>query len=234
MYNRFIVNKDIDFNSLFERINFFQNNGFKQIYHLIVKNTKNEELVKLFDHPKFNNFIRLYNNIISIDEQTKVSEISSLDYIESFYGCEDKVLLNHIYDQMIEGYSAIYPSSNFLVNLDNNFNMTFKHNNEFIGNLLEDIKVPKLKNVFIGNKRKCSKCLNCLCDYTKTKGAFFLIDDKECDYKLKVKEELIDEEVKKVTKEEYNKIMESISEVYRGLNINDNLILEILSKKSGD
>lgn len=227
MYNRFEINKDIFLNNLEKimmRIAYFKKVGYKQVYHLIVPNLEKEKIKELYKSPYLSQGIKIYNRYITVDENSRPKDYSNIDYIKEIKGLPTQELIDMYYLQCIGGYSSHYPTTNFIVQLDEKMNMYI--NNEKIGNFFEEIKVPNIKNFYLGIK-KCKTCLNCMCDISKTKGMIFLIDPEECKYKAKLKS-LVSKEVVEVTREEYATLMEAMAQVLRETSISHDIIIETL------
>lgn len=237
MFNRFEVSKDIfvaQHNVIFDRINQFKHSGYKQVYHIIIPNIDTSELGEIINNIKcLDTTIRIYNEYVSVNDKETAESLSSIAYISSVSYLDDINLLNRYYTQCVEGWSALYPTTNLIIKLNDNLDMVFKHNGKFIGNLLDSIDTPNMKNVFIGEHGKCSKCLNCMCDVTQTFGTIFLMKPEECRLKSRIKD-MISKEVKEVTKEEYGKIMEAIAEIHREMKSDHNIFAEIMSSIGSD
>lgn len=233
MFNRFEVNAEV-FKSqrdvIIDRLNQFKKSGYKQVFHVIIPDIDPDELGSIIN--KYNNIgnnIKIYNNYISIKSNDDIAKVNTLSYITDIDYLDNIDVLNRYYTQSIQGWSAKYPTTNFIVVLDEKLDMRFKYNNEYIGNFLQPISVPKLKNIFIGEHGKCSKCLNCMCDFSKTFGTIFLINPNECRIKSAIKN-AVSKEVKEVTKEEYGKIMEALAELHRDMRADHDIFAEILSE----
>lgn len=227
MYNRFEISKDVflkNKNLILDRITYFKNNGYKSYFHIIIPGLEKEEIDKMYENKEILGHILIYNEYIDVEENTNKEKCGMYKYIRSIKGIPDIFIINSYYIQQIEGYSNIYPTSNLIVKLDNKLDMYI--NEKYISNFLEDILIPNIKNFYMGEKR-CSKCLNCMCDITKTKDTIFLIDPEECKYKTKLKE-LVSKEVKEVTREEYINLIESMSLLLRESSINNELIMQLL------
>lgn len=231
MYNRFITSNTINFDTLFDRINEFQKMGYKNFYHIIIKNSNPEFLSELYKKSNWNAGIILYYDIVDVDSTTNPEDINHLIYINDIKEDLDykkfKDVLDQYYIQRTKGYSALYPTSNYLIEMDDNFDMSFNYSDEYITNLMGDILTPKNKNIYIGTNKKCNKCLNCLCDLYKRNNNPFLIDSKECELKTSLKNK-ISLEVKEVTREEYAKMIEIMYEMSRNMNINTDTIIETI------
>lgn len=227
MYNRFEISKDVflkNKNTILDRITYFKNNGYKSYFHIIVPGLEKEIIDQMYENKEILGHILIYNEYINVTKNTTKESCGMYKYILNISGIPDTFVINSYYIQQIEGYSAIYPTTNLIVKLDDKLDMYI--NDKYIANLLGDISIPNIKNFYMGEKR-CSKCLNCMCDITKTKNTIFLIDPEECQYKSKLKD-IVSKEVKEVTREEYANLMESMSHLLRENSINSELIIQLL------
>lgn len=233
MYNRFEISPEIferNHSIIFDRLMQFKRTGYKQVFHIIIPNINPDKLGSIINnYYGIGSNIKIYNNYVNIESELDLSNVNTLSYLVNVKYTDNIDILNRYYTQSIEGWSAKYPTTNFIVVLDDKFDMKFKHSGEFIGNFLQPINVPKLKNIFIGEHGKCSNCLNCMCDFSKTFGTIFLIDPDECKTKSNIKN-IVSKEVKEVTREEYAKIMEALAELHRDMRADHDVFSEIISE----
>ncbi|MGL5315571.1 MAG: hypothetical protein ACRC92_20120 [Peptostreptococcaceae bacterium] len=231
MYNRFKFEKDFfkeNYEIILKRLDNFRHNGYKKIFHVIVPGLDLEFMENhIFNMgDEFNPTTTfIYNKEVVYTKDTTLEFFDYIIDMEEETNVDANIMF---YNQRVTGWTSNYPTANLVVNVDSNYDMVFDYDHkQKIGNFMDKIDFPKIMNIFLGDK-KCSKCLNCLCDITKTKDSFFIIDRNECRKKTRIKATL-PKEVTEVSKEEYITIIEYLSSINKNNQTDHNILADGIS-----
>lgn len=170
--------------------------------------------------------VKIYNRVLKIPKGFK-NQINTTDWIED---CEeDPEILPYIigyYIQCLEGFSGLFPLSSLTYEIDEEENLIHP-SGEVVGTLSDgcfiDLRCPKLLTL----DGLYSKTLNPLIDVSKqSKLIPFLVEEQEYYHKTRLLE-LVPEEVRKVSKEQYLHLIELMTEVLYNSEINTGMIAEL-------
>lgn len=236
MFYRFEIEKNFfieNYDEIMNNFKKYKRDNLLKYLHLIIPNLKIDDI-----KDRIKNDIDINRNIIFYSSYTDQIEGCFDRYLpkEILY---DKGLTNSIlielYIQEVKGYVSRDLNLNKIVELNSNFDFYLKDSNIFLGNMKNEwfINYRFEENNFIGIYGKCKYCLNSLCDHSKKRGGInFLIDINECKFKKELHNK-IPKEVKEVTYEQYNHIIELLSEVLKQSDFNSSVILSEIEKIKG-
>lgn len=227
MFYRFYINDKKffldNYSFIMDSLKKYKRDNLLKYIHLIVPDLLISDIKDRIENDiQINTEIILYSSLNSvIDNGFGVYYNKSKLYNQDL----DQDTLLVIYIQEVKGYVARDLNLNKIVELKSNFDFILE--DKIIGNMKKSFfgEYSMNDNIYIGLYGRCNRCLNCLCDMNKTKnGIKFLIDHEECKFKKELHDR-IPKEVKEVTYEQYNHIIELLTEVLKQSSFDHSVII---------
>lgn len=236
MFYRFEIEKEFflkNYDYIIGNLKKYKADKILKYIHVIVPELKISDI-----EDKIKNDIDINRGILFYSSYEDQNEYSFPRYINKNELYNTKIsqdILERLYIQEVKGYVARDLNYNKIVKLTNEYDFIIKDENLCLGNMktgwFENYNVEE--NIYIGIYGKCKYCLNCLCDHSKKRGNIkFLIDINECKFKKEMHNK-IPKEVKEVTYEQYNHIIELLTEVLKQSDFNSSVILSEIDKIKG-
>lgn len=225
MFYRFEIEKSFfisNYRFITNSLKQYKKDNLIKYIHIIVPGLLIEEIKDFIENDyQINNEIIIYSSY-----NTPVDKGFGVYYTKDLLdkNINDEKLID-IYVQEVKGFVARDLELNKIIKIDSDFN--FVLNDRTLGNIKNGFfsNYQLNDNIYIGLFGKCKKCLNCLCDHEKTmQNIKFLIDHDECRFKKELHDR-IPKEVKEVTYEQYNHIIELLTEVMKQSSFDHSLLI---------